>query len=91
MENILNLIMARQSIKAQIEELTKKQKEIDGEIESNLGLGTHHVDGFSVIILDKDTTRFDSTKFKAENPDLYKSYTKSLVVHSFTIKDLKED
>ena len=39
---------------------------------------------------DKDTTRFDTTRFKAEQPEVYAEYCKTSTVHSFTVRELIE-
>lgn len=80
----------RQALKAQIEAMTAQIKEIEAGIEAEIGQGTFHCNGFSITCGDKETTRFDTTRFKAEQPDVYKAYCKTSTVHSFTVRELIE-
>lgn len=79
----------RQVLKTQIEEMNAKIKELEAGIEAEIGQGTFHCNGYSITCGDKETTRLDTTKFKTEQPDLYKSYCKTSTVHSFIVKELK--
>lgn len=79
----------RQVLKAQVEEMTARIKELEAGIETEIGQGTFHCNGYSITCGDKETTRFDTTKFKTEQPDLYKSYCKTSTIHSFMVKALK--
>lgn len=40
---IIEMIEAREAMKASSDDLDKKRKAVDAEIEAALGLGTHHV------------------------------------------------
>ena len=62
-ESVIGALNERQSLKAQIEEMTARIKELEASIESEIGTGTFHCNGFSVSCLDKETTRFDTTRF----------------------------
>lgn len=88
--SVVKALNERQSLKAQIEEMTAKIKEIEAGIEAEIGQGTFHCNGYSISCLDKETTRFDTTKFKAEQPEVYKEYCKTSTVHSFTVRELVE-
>ena len=87
-ESVIGTLNERQSLKAQIEEMTARIKELEASIESEIGTGTFHCNGFSVSCLDKETTRFDTTRFKAEQPEVYAEYCKTSTVHSFTVREL---
>lgn len=80
----------RQALKAQIEAMTAQIKELEASIEKVTGCGTFHCNGFSITCGDKESTRFDTTRFKAEQPDVYKAYCKTSTVHSFTVRELIE-
>lgn len=87
-ETVIGALNERQSLKAQIEEMTARIKELEASIEEEIGTGTFHCNGFSVSCLDKETTRFDTTRFKAEQPEVYAEYCKTSTVHSFTVREL---
>lgn len=87
-ESVIGALNERQSLKAQIEEMTARIKELEASIEEEIGTGTFHCNGFSVSCLDKETTRFDTTRFKAEQPEVYAEYCKTSTVHSFTVREL---
>lgn len=87
-ETVIGALNERQSLKAQIEEMTARIKELEASIEEEIGQGTFHCNGFSVSCLDKETTRFDTTRFKAEQPEVYAEYCKTSTVHSFTVREL---
>ena len=88
--SVIKALDERQSLKAQIEEMNAKIKELEASIESEIGQGTFHCNGYSISCLDKETTRFDTTKFKAEQPELYKEYCKTSTVHSFSVREVAE-
>ena len=88
--SVIKALDERQSLKAQIEEMNAKIKELEASIESEIGQGTFHCNGYSITCLDKDTTRFDTTRFKAEQPEVYAEYCKTSTVHSFTVRELIE-
>lgn len=88
-KTVIGALNERQSLKAQIEEMTTRIKELEASIEEEIGTGTFHCNGFSVSCLDKETTRFDTTRFKAEQPEVYAEYCKTSTVHSFVVKELK--
>lgn len=87
-ESVIGALNERQSLKAQIEEMTARIKELEASIEEEIGTGTFHCNGYSVSCLDKETTRFDTTRFKAEQPEVYAEYCKTSTVHSFTVREL---
>lgn len=87
-ETVIGALNERQSLKSQIEEMTARIKELEASIEEEIGTGTFHCNGFSVSCLDKETTRFDTTRFKAEQPEVYAEYCKTSTVHSFTVREL---
>lgn len=87
-KTVIGALNERQSLKAQIEEMTARIKELEASIEEEIGTGTFHCNGFSVSCLDKETTRFDTTRFKAEQPEVYAEYCKTSTVHSFTVREL---
>lgn len=87
-KTVIGALNERQSLKAQIEEMTARIKELEASIEEEIGTGTFHCNGFSVSCLDKETTRFDTTRFKAEQPEVYAEYCKTSKVHSFTVREL---
>ena len=87
-ESVIGALNERQSLKAKIEEMTARIKELEASIEEEIGTGTFHCNGFSVSCLDKETTRFDTTRFKAEQPEVYAEYCKTSKVHSFTVREL---
>lgn len=87
-QSVIKALEERQVLKAQIEEMTAKIKELEASIESEIGQGTFHCNGYSVSCLDKETTRFDTTRFKAEQPEVYAEYCKTSTVHSFTVREL---
>lgn len=87
-ESVIGALNERQSLKAQIEEMTARIKELEASIEEEIGTGTFHCNGFSVSCLDKETSRFDTTRFKAEQPEVYAEYCKTSTVHSFTVREL---
>ena len=87
-KTVIGALNERQSLKAQIEEMTARIKELEASIEEEIGTGTFHCNGFSVSCLDKETTRFDTTRFKAEKPEVYAEYCKTSTVHSFTVREL---
>lgn len=87
-ETVIGALNERQSLKAQIEEMTARIKELEASIEEEIGTGTFHCNGFSISCLDKETTRFDTTRFKAEQPEVYAEYCKTSKVHSFTVREL---
>lgn len=88
--SVIKALDERQSLKAQIEEMNAKIKELEASIESEIGQGTFHCNGYSISCLDKETTRFDTTRFKAEQPEVYAEYCKTSTVHSFTVRELAE-
>lgn len=90
MNDLLELIEKRQSMVADIEKMTAGKKELDEKIEAVVGIGTTHVDTWSVSVTDTEVVTFDSTKFKKENPELAKSYNKTTKRHSLTIRKLTE-
>lgn len=87
-KTVIGALNERQSLKAQIEEMTARIKELEASIEEEIGTGTFHCNGYSVSCLDKETTRFDTTRFKAEQPEVYAEYCKTSTVHSFTVREL---
>lgn len=87
-ETVIGALNERQSLKAQIEEMTARIKELEASIEEEIGTGTFHCNGYSVSCLDKETTRFDTTRFKAEQPEVYAEYCKTSTVHSFMVREL---
>lgn len=87
-KTVIGALNERQSLKAQIEEMNARIKELEASIEEEIGTGTFHCNGFSVSCLDKETTRFDTTRFKAEQPEVYAEYCKTSTVHSFTVREL---
>lgn len=87
-ETVIGALNERQSLKAQIEEMTARIKELEASIEEEIGTGTFHCNGYSVSCLDKETTRFDTTRFKSEQPEVYAEYCKTSTVHSFTVREL---
>lgn len=89
-ETVIGALNERQSLKAQIEEMTARIKELEASIEEEIGTGTFHCNGFSVSCLDKEATRFDTTRFKAEQPEVYAEYCKTSKVHSFTVRELSK-
>lgn len=88
-ESVIKALNERQNLKALIEEMNAKIKELEASIESEIGQGTFHCNGYSVSCLDKETTRFDTTRFKTEQPEVYAEYCKTSTVHSFIVKELK--
>ena len=93
--SVIKALDERKSLKAQIEEMNAKIeemnakiKELEASIENEIGQGTFHCNGYSITCLDKDTTRFDTTRFKAEQPEVYAEYCKTSTVHSFTVREL---
>ena len=87
-KTVIGALNERQSLKAQIEEMTVRIKELEASIEEEIGTGTFHCNGYSVSCLDKETIRFDTTRFKAEQPEVYAEYCKTSTVHSFTVREL---
>lgn len=87
-KTVIGALNERQSLKAQIEEMTARIKELEASIEEEIGTGTFYCKGFSVSCLDKEATRFDTTRFKAEQPEVYAEYCKTSKVHSFTVREL---
>lgn len=87
-ESVIGALNERQSLKAQIEEMTARIKELEASIEEEIGTGTFHCNGYSISCLDKETTRFDTTRFKAEQPEVYAEYCKTSTVHSFMVREL---
>lgn len=81
----------RQSLKAKIDEMNARIKEIESDIENEIGQGVFHCDGYSITNMVKETSRFDTTRFKAEKPELYKEYCKVSEVKSFVVKTLKTE
>lgn len=88
--SVVEALTKRQMLKAQMEEMAARVKELEAGIEAELGNGCFHCNGYSITCGDKETTRFDTTKFKAEEPELYKAYCKTSTVHSFTVRELVE-
>ena len=88
--NVIKGLAKRQELKSQIEAMTATIKALEAEIEAELGEGCFHCAGYSVTCGDKETTRFDTTRFKTEQPDVYKEYCKTSTVHSFVVKELKD-
>ena len=84
------MIIARQEMKNQVDIIDKARKELDEKIEESLGIGIHHIGGFSVTIQDTTEERFDSVVFKKENPELAKQYMKQGPKHIFKILELKK-
>ena len=83
MEEVLRLIKHRQSCIEQV-------KALDGDIEELLGIGTHKVGSYSVIIQDTTETRFDSSSFRKEYPDLAAKFNKTGNKHIFRIVEVSE-
>ena len=88
-ESVIKALNERQNLKALIEEMNAKIKELETSIENEIGHGTFHCNGYSVSCLDKETTRFDTTRFKTEQPEVYAEYCKTSTAHSFVVKELK--
>lgn len=89
-KSLLRSIEERQALKAQAEELDARRKELDAIIEGLAGYGTTSVAGrWSVTVCDYDEERFDSTRFKKENPELAAKYLKPAKRHQFKIQELK--
>lgn len=89
-QSVIKALDERQSLKAQIEEMTAKIKELEASIENEIGQGTFHCNGYSITCLDKETTRFDTSRFKTEQPEVYAEYCKTSTVHSFSVGELAE-
>lgn len=89
-ETVISALKERQNLKANVEAITERIKEIEANIEQAIGFGTFHCAGYSITCGDKETTRFDTTKFKAEQPEVYKAYCKTSTVHSFSVRELVE-
>ena len=80
---------------ARIEELEAQQASIKDELEGlkdtvkayMVAQGTDRmlVGGYKVSYTKYTTSRFDSTKFKADNESLYKQYLKTTEARRFTI------
>ena len=88
-EKALNLVKARAELKAQIEALTEKVKECEVSIEEELGEGRFHLGGYSVTCGDREQSRFDTTSFKKDNPEVYAAYCKTSKSHFFMAKEIK--
>jgi predicted phage-related endonuclease len=87
---VVKLVSARMALKAQIEEMSTRIKEMEAEIEEKIGQGCFHVGGYSVSCGDREQSRFDTAKFKSEYPEVYASYCKTSTNHFFTVKELIE-
>ena len=90
MEELLRLIQRRQSLIEQVKSLEDRRKALDGDIEELLGIGTHKVGSYSVIIQDTTETRFDSSSFRKEYPDLAAKFNKTGNKHIFRIVEVSE-
>jgi predicted phage-related endonuclease len=81
----------------ELQDLKAKAKELDSEIterenilkqmlgENEAGRASNHW----VFWKNFTSKRFDTTRFKNDNPDLYKAYTKESEYRKFTIKEVK--
>ena len=90
MEEVLELIQKRQAFIEQVKSLEDRRKALDGDIEELLGIGTHKVGSYSVIIQDTTETRFDSSSFRKEYPDLAAKFNKTGNKHIFRIVEVSE-
>jgi predicted phage-related endonuclease len=81
----------------ELQDLKAKAKELDSEIterenilkqmlgENEAGRASNHW----VFWKNFTSKRFDTTRFKNDNPDVYKAYTKESEYRKFTIKEVK--
>lgn len=91
LEDILALIEERQRKKDEIDALDEERKALDARIEELSGPGTNHHGTYSVTVQDIVEERFDSTRFKKENPELAAKYTDKKPKHVFRIQILKAE
>lgn len=89
MEDVLALIEARNRMKAESDYLDEQRKAMDAQIEVALGQGLHHVGAWSITVQDTTEDRFDSTRFRKDNPEMAAAYTKSASKHIFKIVAIK--
>lgn len=77
----------REKIIAQIEELKKEQSRIEQEVKLQMKGNEHAVSGkYRISWGNVDTARFDTKRFKEDEPELYDSYTKISSSRRFQVK-----
>ncbi len=86
----LELIQARSDLKQQIKELTEKCNEFENKLKDTLKeseIGT--VDKYKVTWKTTETNRFDSKRFRIEQPALYEKYITKSNTRRFDIREIK--
>ena len=71
-------------LKKEIAELTDEKTEIENQIKATMGKATvGEYDIFRITWKNRESTRFDSNALKAEMPDIYARYAKTLSTRTF--------
>lgn len=88
-EEVLPIIDALKEVKARIKQLQKEQEQYEDKVLEHLNGHTTLTDGYGNVLATHkvvSTNRFDSARFKKEQADLYKQYTKATTSNRLTIK-----
>lgn len=79
-------------IKAKQKELQVMQKEYENQIKDIMGDAVYAYSNHANITWKESTSaRFDTSRFKKENPDIYNRYLKKSTTRRFLIKEMKEE
>ncbi|TCS80355.1 YqaJ viral recombinase family protein [Tepidibacillus fermentans] len=81
------LITALEQVNEELKQLEEKKAEYENRIKAKLGdfergIASNHIVTWKTI----NSSKFDSTRFKKEHPDLYKQYVKESSYRRFSIK-----
>ncbi|PEX43874.1 hypothetical protein COJ42_13515 [Bacillus cereus] len=81
------LIEARDQVDREIKVLQDQKAEYENKIKAKLGTNeAGGTENYKVYWKTYTTNRFDSKRFKAEHPDLFKQYAKESQARKFTVK-----
>ena len=79
-------------IKAKQKELQVMQKEYENQIKDIMGDAVYAYSNHANITWKESVSkRFDTTRFKKENPDMYQKYVKESKTRRFLIKEIEEE
>lgn len=88
-QDIEKQITLLEVVKQELKELEEKKKSLEtslkNAIKDNAGIKTTH---YQVTWKNQTSNRFDSTRFKKENEDLYKQYTKETTTRVLRTKEV---
>ena len=79
-------------LKSKQKELQTMQKEYENQVKDLMGDAVYAYSNHASITWKESVSkRFDTTRFKKENPDIYEKYVKESKTRRFLIKEMKEE